>query len=132
MSRKLLYIVNDASYFLSHRLPLAEAARADGWDVEVATAASPEQAKIAEAGFATHSLPLSRSGLRPNRELRALLATWRLLRRVQPDLLHCVALKAIVHGGLAAKVAGVPARVVAVIFMPPMFTILSPALKPAS
>ena len=114
MSRKLLYIVNEASYFLSHRLPLAQAARAAGWEVEVATADSPDQSRIAEAGFVTHSLPLSRSGLRPDRELRALLATWRLLRRVRPDLVHCVALKALVHGGLAARLSGIPARVFAV------------------
>jgi len=114
MSRRLLYIVNQANYFLSHRLALAKAAQAAGWEVQVATAAGPDQAKIAAAGFTTHNLPLSRSGLRLDRELRALLATWRLLRQVQPDLLHCVALKAVVLGGLAAKLAGVPARVFAV------------------
>ena len=111
MSRRLLYIVNEASYFLSHRLPLAKAAQAAGWEVEVATAEAPEQAEIAAAGFVIHSLPLSRSGLRLDRELRALLATWRLLRRIRPDLLHCVALKAVVLGGLAARLAGTPAGI---------------------
>ena len=126
MSRRLLYIVNEAGYFLSHRRALAEAAQAAGWEVQVAIAAGPEQAKIAAAGFAVHSLPLSRSGLRLDRELGALLATWRLLRRVRPDLLHCVALKALVHGGLAAKLAGVPARVFAVAGLGHVFTDGSP------
>jgi len=39
MSRRLLYIVNQANYFLSHRLALAKAAQAAGWEVQVATAA---------------------------------------------------------------------------------------------
>lgn len=111
---RLLFIVNDAGYFLSHRLPLALAAQAAGWEVAVATAPGPAQQGIAAAGFAAHSLPLSRAGLRPDRELAAVIATWRLLRRLRPRLVHCVALKATVIGGLASALAGVPARVFAI------------------
>lgn len=35
--RRLLFVVNNPAFFLSHRLPLAEAARADGYEVHVAT-----------------------------------------------------------------------------------------------
>jgi len=122
MSRRLLFIVNDAGYFRSHRLPVALAARDAGWDVHVATAPGPAQAALGEAGLSIHDLPLTRAGLRPDRELGALLAAWRLLRRLRPDLVHCVALKAVVVGGLAAGLAGVPARVFAIAGLGHVFT----------
>lgn len=122
MTARLLYLVNDAAYFLSHRLALAQAARDAGWDVHVATAPSPPQQQIRDAGFPAHDLPLSRSGLRPDRELRALFATCRLLRRLKPDLVHCVALKATVTGGLAARIGSVPARVFAIAGLGHVFT----------
>ena len=37
MAKKLLFVVNEAIFFLSHRLPLAEAARRKGYDVHIAT-----------------------------------------------------------------------------------------------
>jgi glycosyltransferase involved in cell wall biosynthesis len=114
MSRRLLYVVNEAGYFLSHRRPLAEAARAAGWDVHVATAPSPAQDRIAAAGFTPHAVPISRAGMRPDQELRAVLALIRLYRRLRPDLVHLVALKAVVLGGLAARIAAVPATVMTV------------------
>ncbi len=114
MSRDLLFIVNEAGYFLSHRLPLALAAREAGWRVSVATAPGAGQETIRAAGFTAHSLPLTRSGANPWQELRAIGSTWRLLRRTKPDLVHCVALKAIVAGGLAARFAGSPACVFAI------------------
>lgn len=108
---RLLFIVNEAWYFLSHRLDLALAARADGWEVEVASAPGASQEGIRAAGLTAHSLPLSRSGANPLRELRAVLAARRLLRERRPDLVHCVALKAIVIGGLAARLTGTAGRV---------------------
>lgn len=113
MTKRLLFVVNDASYFVSHRLALGLAARRDGWDVHVATASGPAQDRIRAAGLIAHSVPITRAGLRPDRELWAVVALFRLYRRLRPDLVHLVALKAIVLGGLAARLAGVPAVVAA-------------------
>ena len=78
--------------------------------------------QIQDAGFVPHELPVTRSGLRPDRELQALMAARRLLRRLRPDLVHCVALKATVIGGLAAAWSGVPARVLAIAGLGHVFT----------
>ena len=40
MADRLLYIVNDAGFFCSHRLPIALAAQADGYRVAVACPAN--------------------------------------------------------------------------------------------
>lgn len=114
MPRRLLFLVNDAGFFLSHRLPLARAAVEAGWEVAVATRADARSAEIEAAGLAFHPVPIQRFGLKPGGELATALAVARLCRRLRPDLLHCVTLKAAVPGLLAARLAGVPAAVLAI------------------
>ncbi len=122
MARKLLYVGNDAGYFMAHRYNLAAAAKAAGWEVHVASPAGPAMERVRDAGFVPHELPVTRSGLRPDRELVALIALWRLLRRLRPDLVHAIALKAIVLSGIASRLAGVRPVVLGVMGLGHVFT----------
>ncbi len=112
--RRLLFLINDTGFFLSHRLALACAARDAGWQVHVASRADARVPEIEAAGLTFHALPIERFGLRPLGELRTALAVARLCRRLRPALLHSVTLKAVVPGLLGARLAGVPAIVLAV------------------
>jgi glycosyltransferase involved in cell wall biosynthesis len=112
--RRLLLVVNDAAFFLSHRLPVALAARAAGYDVHVATAPSIAVPTITAHGLTHHEVPLSRSGVDVGGELHTIVGVWRLFRRLQPDIVHCVTIKPVLYGGLVARVTGVPAMVGAV------------------
>ena len=104
----LLYVVNIPRFFVSHRLPLALAAREAGYKVHIATAnedaASIEQIK--SYGFPFHPLPLSQHGLNPLAELRALYSLRRLYASLRPDLLHHVSIKPVIYGGIAARMTG--------------------------
>ena len=111
---KLLFVVNAPEFFLSHRLPLALAARAAGYEVHVATGPGAAVNDIVAQGFAFHPLPLTRSGLNPLRELRTVLAMHRLIRRLAPDVLHLVTIKPVLYGGLVARYLGVPKVVAAI------------------
>jgi len=104
--KKILYFVNQLEFFLSHRLPLALAARDAGYEVHVAGPVSPSLACLTACGFVFHHVPMTRSGLHPLQELGTLFEISRLLRRVKPDILHNVALKAVLYGSLAARLAG--------------------------
>ncbi|MFQ5773404.1 MAG: glycosyltransferase family 4 protein [Kiloniellaceae bacterium] len=110
----LLLTINDAGFFLSHRLPIAQAAAAAGYRVHVAAARSPAAETIAAHGLVFHPLPLSRRGLGPWREVRTFWSIYRLYRSLAPDLVHQVTVKPVLYGGLAARLAGVPAVVNAV------------------
>lgn len=110
----LLYFINNPAFFLSHRLPLALAARQAGFDVHVATMAGPAVARIRAQGFEHHEIGLSRSGMRPWTELRSLLAFLALLRRLRPTLVHSVTIKPVLYGGIACRLAHVPAYVAAI------------------
>ena len=110
----MLMVVNDATFFLSHRLPLAIGARAAGFDVHVATPRDEASRGIESAGFPLHPFPLTRRGTAPKDELRAIRALVDVYREVQPDIVHHVTAKAILYGGIAARVTRVPAVVHAV------------------
>lgn len=111
---RVLYTVNIARFFVSHRLPLALAARDAGHDVHVATADDPlEVATVRAAGLPWHAIPLEQHGTSPIGEARTLAALTALDVRLRPDLVHLVSIKPVVHGGLAARLTRVPAVVAA-------------------
>src|SRR5262245_54619166 len=102
-ARRLLFIVNVDWFFISHRLPVALAAKANGFDVHVATAfEAATRAKVDAMGLNAHSVPFSRCGSRPLALLKELAHVVRLLRTVRPEVLHLVTLKPVLLGGFAA------------------------------
>ncbi|HEX2520312.1 MAG TPA: glycosyltransferase, partial [Castellaniella sp.] len=111
---RLLFVVNNPAFFLSHRLPLALAARDAGYDVHVATMDGPSIVEIRAHGLTHHVVPLSRSGTNPWTEAKSLWAFWRLLRALRPDLVHAVTIKPVLYGGIACRLARVPAFIAAI------------------
>jgi glycosyltransferase involved in cell wall biosynthesis len=111
---RVIFVVNDAPFFLSHRLPLAEGARRAGYEVHIATPDHPARWAIMEQGFEFHPIPMSRSGAGLVGEFRTLRALFGLYRALQPDLVHHVTHKPVLYGSVAARVLGVPAVVNAV------------------
>ena len=105
---RLLYVVNIPRFFVSHRLPLALAARERGFDVHVCTSTQDATAaqRILDASLPLHPIPLSQHGLNPAAELRALLALRKLYARLKPDLLHHISIKPVLYGGIAARLTG--------------------------
>lgn len=114
MSRRLLFVINEPDFFLSHRLSLAEGAASAGFEVHVATKAGAGVERIRALGFTQHCLPLSRSGKNPFTELRTVWAIFKLFRRIRPDVVHLVTIKPVLYGGIAARLAGVPGVAAAV------------------
>jgi len=104
---KLLYLVSEDWYFVSHRLPLAVAAKAAGFDVSVATRVQRHAETIRDAGLGLIPITFARSGLNPLHEVRTLAALVALYRREAPDLVHNVAVKPVIYGAHAARRAGV-------------------------
>lgn len=103
---KLLFFVTEDWYFCSHRLPLAIAAREAGFEVAVATRVNAHADAITREGIRLIPLRLSRGGKNPLREWRTLWALFWVLRAEKPDILHNVAVKPVLYGSLAARLAG--------------------------
>lgn len=114
MQKTIIFVVNDPHFFLSHRLPIANGAKQTGYNVHVVTGPGEGIEKIAQAGLTHHKVDLSRSGKNPVAELKTLIDLYRLMRNLQPSIVHLVTIKPVLYGGLAARLAGVPAVVAAV------------------
>jgi glycosyltransferase involved in cell wall biosynthesis len=108
---RLVYVVPDARFFVTHRLPLALAARARGYDVHVATPDGASVEAIRAAGLAWHRVRFGALRRKPWSDLLTLLDLLRLYRRLKPALVHHVTFKAVLYGTLAARVNRVPAVV---------------------
>jgi glycosyltransferase involved in cell wall biosynthesis len=99
---RLLYVVTEDWYFLSHRLPMARAARAAGFEVHVATNVGDDAAAIEREGFTLHPVRFVRGRLSPFRSIGTILALRRVRRDIAPAIVHHVALQASVLGVVAA------------------------------
>ena len=118
MARRLLFVVNETYFFMTHRLPVARAMVAAGWEVHVAAPDdhvwAPDDFSVKalkDAGFHYHSVPLSRRGRNPLQELGTLFALWQLIRRLKPDLIHLLTIKPVIYGGLVARATKVKGMV---------------------
>jgi glycosyltransferase involved in cell wall biosynthesis len=99
---RLLYVVTEDWAFVSHRLPMARAARDAGFEVHVATRVSEGAAAIETERFILHPIPFTRGSLSPIATLSTVAALRRVHREVKPALAHHVALQACVLGMLAS------------------------------
>lgn len=111
LRKRLLYFVSEDWYFCSHRLPLAVAAKARGFDVTVVTRVHSHGAVIREHGLNLIPIDLDRRSFNPWREFATIAALTRAYRGVRPDIVHHVALKPVLYGSLAAILSRTPAVV---------------------
>ena len=98
---RLLYVVTEDWAFLSHRLPMARAARDAGFEVHVATKVKDGAAAIKAERFILHPIPFARGSLSPFAMLSTIAALRRVHGAVAPDIAHHVALQASVLGMIA-------------------------------
>ncbi len=110
----MLFLVTEDWAFCSHRVPTAQGAELAGLRVGVLTRVAAHGEAIRAMGYALYPLTWARRSLNPLLALRDLWQITGYYRHLRPRLVHHVALKAVLLGGLAARLAGVPRQVAAV------------------
>jgi glycosyltransferase involved in cell wall biosynthesis len=108
---RVLFVLANDWYFYWHRLAIAERLAAVGYDVHAATPPGRFCAAIAAAGIPHHPIQIDRQGLNPLRDVATIKRLADLYRQLRPELVHHVAIKPMIYGTIAAKIAGVPAIV---------------------
>ena len=114
MPRRLLIIVNVDWFFLSHRLPIAKEALANGYEVHIATGITNRVDELLAHGFHVHPLPIKRGGVGPLNSFAIFKSIYNLCRIINPDIVHLVTIKPVLLGGIALRMLRVPAVVAAV------------------
>ncbi|MFC5474715.1 glycosyltransferase family 4 protein [Paraherbaspirillum soli] len=129
MKKKIVYVINHAAFFVSHRLPLAIAAREAGWDVHllIGQPGSAVMEPLAEAELKRQGLPYTRLsfrtvGFNPVWELIGVLQLLWHIARMRPSVVHTASPKGGLYGGLSSRLLRVPCLVVAVSGMGFLFT----------
>ena len=105
--KKLLMIVNEDRFFLSHRKEIALAAQKAGWDVTVVCKDTGRRHEVEEMGLKVLELPINPTGVNPFQELRTWWFLYTLYKKNREAVVHHVGLKNMLWGGLAAKFAHV-------------------------
>src|SRR5437762_4988488 len=110
---KLLYLVTEDWFFVSHFLPMARAARAAGFEVVVAARLRDHAARIEAEGCRVVPLEGERRSLGVFEALRGFVSIVSIVRAERPDVVHCIALRMVALGGLAARFGGAKRLVLA-------------------
>jgi glycosyltransferase involved in cell wall biosynthesis len=100
---KILYFVAEDWAFVSHFRPMAQAARACGLEVVIATRVHHHAEAITGEGYRLVPLASKRGSLNPLALIRSFAEMVRIIRTEQPTIVHCVSLPMMVLGGLAAR-----------------------------
>lgn len=108
---RLLFLATEDWFFASYRGALAQAARVAGFDVHVACRVQAHGDAIRDLGATLHPLAWRRDRNDPLNLASAYGEIRALYRRLAPDLVHHVALKPILIGGIAARRLGAIPRV---------------------
>jgi glycosyltransferase involved in cell wall biosynthesis len=112
--KRLLFIVNDLSFFFSHRLPIALEAAKQHFEVHIATPPSSISFNAYNEQLIFHTIHLYRKDKNPIKEIKSLISIYRLLKDIRPDIVHLVTIKPVLYGGLLARITKVPSVVMAI------------------
>lgn len=105
--KKLLMIVNEDRFFLSHRKEIAVAAQETGWNVTIVCKDTGRWKELEALGLKALELPINPTGMNLRQELGTFWFLYTLYIKNKDAVVHHVGLKNILWGGLAAKLTGV-------------------------
>ena len=109
MKKKILFLVNDLSFFISHRLQIAESAVALGYSVFVGYGELGD-CKISflkKRNIEVIYIPMDRAGMNPFKEIKSLFLIFKSFSKIKPDIVHLVTIKPYLYGGIIARIIGV-------------------------
>ena len=99
--KKILFIVSEDWYFVSHRLHLATMAINSGYEVALLSRVSKHQKLIRSLGIKVINWPLERRSLNPTRELISIYYVVKAVHIFKPNLIHAVGIKPVVYSALS-------------------------------
>lgn len=111
---KIVFYANTDWYLYNFRMGLARYLREQGHEVVMVSPPGQYGPKLEAHGFRWIPVDMRRRSLNPVREARMVLSLAGIYRDEAPALVHHFTLKCIVYGGIAARLARIPAAVHAV------------------
>ena len=117
-NKKILILVNQLSFFISHRLPIAEAALAEGFNVVIGYGevgrADTDPKILEQKGFKIKYISMYRGGINLFKDLKTCFHIWKFFKKEKPDIVHLIANKPYLYGGIISRILRVPSLLSAI------------------
>lgn len=120
--RHLVYVITEDWFFASHFKDRALAAISSGYQVTVITRSRESSKQLQGSGLSFINIEFARRGLNPIKEIHTILQLKKTFRQLRPHIVHNIALKPVVLGSIAARLASVRNVVNAPVGMGYVFT----------
>ena len=106
--KKIFMFVNVDWFFLSHRLPIAQAAKENNIDLYVYTEFTQTHPESKIKGFKFFESPLTRVSQSIAHFVFEFYKTYKVIRKAKPHLIHAVTIKPILILGIIARLTSTP------------------------
>ena len=117
MNKKLCFIANVDWGFISFRLPIAQEAKKEGYEIHLITELTNKNNSLRtleENDIRVHGIEFKRSNSNPFHLIFLLARIIKILKLIKPDIVHLITIKAVLIGGLAARIMNINQVVVAI------------------
>ncbi len=111
---RLVYVVTEDWFFYSHFMPMGRKAQELGFEVNIVTHVRDHGKLLRREGFEVYHQDSRRGSMRLSEILFQIRSLRRRFREQRPTIVHLIALKPIVLGGIAAILTGIPGIVYAI------------------
>ena len=98
MKKKILFLVTEDWYFLSHRLNLALFLQKKNYEVHVCCKNTGKLSEILSHGIFCHELAIRRKSLSIFYFFFEAIQVYKVIKKIKPDIFHLVSLRPIVIG----------------------------------
>lgn len=108
--KKICYLINSDWYFDLHWTERALAAMEAGNEIHVICHFKGNDVKkrLEKHGFICHNSLIAAQSFNPFSYMLTFAKIWKMLDRLNPEIIHCVTIKSLVAGGLYARVKSRP------------------------
>ena len=97
-------------------MPIAEASKKKGYEISIGygETGNINSDILKNKGFNIYPLSMHRGGTNFFQEINTIYSIWKLLKEIQPNILHLVTIKPYLYGGIVARLINVPCVVSAI------------------
>lgn len=108
--KRICFLINSDWYFELHWLERALAARDAGYDIHIIChfVSGDIKARLESIGFTCHNSLILAHSLNPLSFMVSSIKVWNIIRKIEPDILHCITIKLCIIGGGYAKIKNKP------------------------
>jgi len=115
-NKKIIFLVNNLDFFVSHRLEIAKTVLDKGFNVTIGYGENNrvDCKTLKKKGFNLNLIPMYRGSNNLFNELKTFNSIWKFFKKEKPDIVHLITIKPYLYGGIVSLIQKIPAVVTAV------------------